>query len=51
VRHGRMALAPCHCLFQFYINDGKLSCQLYQRSADLFFLSEQQKSAQYVMLA
>lgn len=31
-----MALAPCHCLFQFYVNDGKLSCQLYQRSADLF---------------
>jgi len=32
----RMALAPCHCLFQFYVADGKLSCQLYQRSADLF---------------
>ena len=31
-----MALPPCHCLFQFYIADGKLSCQLYQRSADLF---------------
>ncbi|MCL1631777.1 thymidylate synthase [Sporolactobacillus sp. CPB3-1] len=31
-----MALPPCHCLFQFYVNDGKLSCQLYQRSADLF---------------
>lgn len=29
-----MALAPCHCLFQFYVSDGKLSCQLYQRSAD-----------------
>ncbi|PTB94526.1 thymidylate synthase [Marinobacter sp. B9-2] len=36
VREGRMALAPCHCLFQFYVAEGKLSCQLYQRSADLF---------------
>ena len=34
--NGRMALAPCHCLFQFYVADGRLSCQLYQRSADLF---------------
>jgi len=32
----KMALAPCHCLFQFYVADGKLSCQLYQRSADCF---------------
>lgn len=32
----RMALPPCHLLFQFYVADGKLSCQLYQRSADLF---------------
>jgi len=32
----RMALAPCHCLFQFYVADGYLSCQLYQRSADIF---------------
>jgi thymidylate synthase len=32
----KMALPPCHCLFQFYVSDGKLSCQLYQRSADLF---------------
>ncbi len=31
-----MALPPCHCLFQFYMADGRLSCQLYQRSADLF---------------
>jgi len=31
-----MALAPCHAFFQFYVADGKLSCQLYQRSADMF---------------
>ena len=31
-----MALPPCHCLFQFYVNNGRLSCQLYQRSADIF---------------
>jgi thymidylate synthase len=36
VRAGKMALAPCHTLFQFYVADGKLSCQLYQRSADIF---------------
>jgi len=34
----KMALPPCHALFQFYVADGKLSCQLYQRSADYFFL-------------
>jgi thymidylate synthase len=33
---GEMALPPCHCLFQFYVADGRLSCQLYQRSADIF---------------
>ncbi|MFL5258281.1 MAG: thymidylate synthase [Hyphomicrobiales bacterium] len=33
---GRMALPPCHCLFQFHVADGRLSCQLYQRSADIF---------------
>ena len=33
---GQMALPPCHCLFQFYVGDGRLSCQLYQRSADVF---------------
>ena len=33
---GEMALPPCHCLFQFYVSNGKLSCQLYQRSADIF---------------
>jgi thymidylate synthase len=32
----KMALPPCHCLFQFYVANGKLSCQLYQRSADVF---------------
>lgn len=32
----QMALTPCHCMFQFYVADGKLSCQLYQRSADTF---------------
>ena len=31
-----MALPPCHCLFQFYVADGRLSCQLYQRSGDIF---------------
>ena len=31
-----MALPPCHCLFQFYVAEGRLSCQLYQRSADIF---------------
>jgi thymidylate synthase len=36
VRDGLMALAPCHTLFQFYVADGSLSCQLYQRSADVF---------------
>jgi thymidylate synthase len=35
-RVGRMALAPCHTFFQFYVADGRLSCQLYQRSADVF---------------
>ena len=33
---GKMALPPCHCLFQFYVASGRLSCQLYQRSADIF---------------
>jgi thymidylate synthase len=36
VRNGRMALAPCHTFFQFYVAEGRLSCQLYQRSADIF---------------
>ena len=36
VEQDRMALAPCHCLFQFYVHSRRLSCQLYQRSADLF---------------
>jgi thymidylate synthase len=36
VAEGRMALAPCHAFFQFYVSEGRLSCQLYQRSADIF---------------
>ena len=36
MRRGKAALPPCHTLFQFYVAEGKLSCQLYQRSADLF---------------
>ncbi len=36
VESGKMALPPCHTLFQFYVSEGKLSCQLYQRSADVF---------------
>ena len=36
VANGKMALAPCHAFIQFYVADGKLSCQLYQRSADIF---------------
>ncbi len=36
VAQGRMALAPCHAFIQFYVQDGRLSCQLYQRSADIF---------------
>jgi len=36
VKRGKMALAPCHAFFQFYVADGRLSCQLYQRSADIF---------------
>jgi len=36
VANGKAALPPCHAFFQFYVADGKLSCQLYQRSADIF---------------
>jgi len=36
VKNGKAALPPCHAFFQFYVTDGKLSCQLYQRSADIF---------------
>ena len=45
-----MALAPCHALFQFYVADGRLSCQLYQRSADLF-LGVPFNIASYALLA
>jgi thymidylate synthase len=46
----RMALAPCHCLFQFYVAEGRLSCQLYQRSADVF-LGVPFNIASYALLA
>lgn len=36
IKKGLVALPPCHCLFQFYVNDGNLDCQMYQRSADIF---------------
>lgn len=45
----QMALPPCHCLFQFYVHDSKLSCQLYQRSAD-YFLGVPFNIASYALL-
>jgi thymidylate synthase len=47
----KMALAPCHAFFQFYVADGKLSCQLYQRSCDVFLLDNTANSAQYELAA
>lgn len=47
VRAGRMALAPCHALFQFYVSNGKLSCQMVQRSADSLLFPNQKSGVAY----
>ncbi|MFV5590817.1 thymidylate synthase [Acinetobacter variabilis] len=46
----QVALPPCHTLFQFFVHNGKLSCQLYQRSADVFLLFPQINNSQYDVL-
>jgi thymidylate synthase len=51
IKNGKAALPPCHTLFQFYVANGKLSCQLYQRSADYFLLLPYTNNAQYGVMS